>query len=400
MNILLDLLSPINIIFLIIITYLTFEDFRSFKSGSYRNYKTIIISVGILGTFTGIFWGLLHFDSKDLMSIQTSIPNLLNGLRTAFITSIAGMVSALTLTFAQKKFFDASYSEDSSEILRSIEIKLSKLDNLGNIYDVGLDLLKEVNSMKDDIYTANNQMIETLSENFEKTNKTLEQAIDKLSEDSTKEIIASLEDVISSFNSSMTDQFGQNFKEFNTAVGRLLEWQENYKDSITQMENNLAKAVESIEKTDDSLQSIASKNEEIVKIYELFGEMTNKFEEQAYQINTKILSQVELLEVMQGVFNDTKIKFNRFVQEFSAGSNKVVDGFSETKESMDSLSNTIKTSLNQQSEALNQLSKKLELELPRSLFQLDKSLNALTEGFKNDYKTFLEYYKQIVLSQE
>lgn len=45
-------------------------------------------ALGILGTFIGIIIGLLNFNTE---SIDTSIPVLLGGLKTAFITSIVGM---------------------------------------------------------------------------------------------------------------------------------------------------------------------------------------------------------------------------------------------------------------------------------------------------------------------
>ncbi len=400
MKLFLDLFSPINIIFISIIIYLTIEDLRSFSSKSYRNYKTVIFSVGILGTFTGIFWGLINFDSKDLMSIQTSIPNLLSGLKTAFVTSIVGMMAALALTFAQKKFFDTSYSEDSADILRSIEIKMSRLDEVHNIYDANLELLKEVSTLKDDIYDVNRQMLKTLSENFEKTNDSLNNAISRLSEDSSKEIVAALDSIISRFNANMVEQFGQNFSEFNQAVGRIQKWQEQYKDTLAQMNENLAKAINAIESTDNSLASIAGKNEDVMKVYEKFGELIEKSEQQAYEINTKILAQIELLEVIQNVFDNSKNKFAYFVKEFSDGSKQILSGFVETKSSMDKLSERITGSLSNQSENLQKLSEQLEKELPRTLGQLDKSLSSLSEGFKNDYATFLEYYKRLMVSRE
>lgn len=400
MNVLFDLISPINIIFISVIIYLTLEDLKSFKSRSYRNYKTIIFSVGILGTFTGIFWGLLNFDSKDLVSIQTSIPELLSGLRTAFITSIVGMIAALTLTFAQKKFFDTSYSEDSADILRSIEIKLSRLEDVQSLYDTNLELLREVSTMKEEVFEVNREMLATLSENFENTNNSLNNAITKFSQDSTQEIVGALNGVISQFNTNMIEQFGQNFKEFNEAVGQLLEWQEHYKNTLAQMNDNLAKAVSAIESTDDSLTSISSRNEEVMEMFEKFGEMLKTTEKQTYEINTKILAQVELLEVIQNVFDSSKNKFAYFVKEFSEGSNQVMTGFIDTKNSLDSISSRINDSLGQQSENMQKLSEQLENELPKTLAQLEKSLTALSEGFKDDYKTFLEYYKRLVISQE
>ena len=43
------------------------------------------VSLGIFGTFVGVYVGLLGFDVHD---ISASIPILLDGLKTAFMTSI------------------------------------------------------------------------------------------------------------------------------------------------------------------------------------------------------------------------------------------------------------------------------------------------------------------------
>src|SRR5690606_8760535 len=56
---------------------------------------TLMTSLGILGTFVGIVIGLMHFDTAD---IDGSIPILLGGLKTAFITSVCGLVGAVVFT--------------------------------------------------------------------------------------------------------------------------------------------------------------------------------------------------------------------------------------------------------------------------------------------------------------
>ena len=61
---------------------------------------TLLTTIGILGTFTGVVFGLWHFDVNN---IDQSIPGLLEGLKTAFITSVAGM--ALSVIF---KIIDVS----------------------------------------------------------------------------------------------------------------------------------------------------------------------------------------------------------------------------------------------------------------------------------------------------
>ena len=45
----------------------------------------------------------------------------------------------------------------------------------------------------------------------------------------TEQVIAALKTVIQDFNNNLTEQFGENFKQLNTAVLELVTWQENYK---------------------------------------------------------------------------------------------------------------------------------------------------------------------------
>ena len=55
---------------------------------------SVITVLGILGTFVGISYGLYMFDENN---IQESIPNLLGGLKVAFITSILGIFFSIIL---------------------------------------------------------------------------------------------------------------------------------------------------------------------------------------------------------------------------------------------------------------------------------------------------------------
>lgn len=62
---------------------------------------TFVSTLGVLGTFYGITVGLLAFDTADL---DKSIPGLLDGLKTAFFTSLAGMIGSMILSaFISKK---------------------------------------------------------------------------------------------------------------------------------------------------------------------------------------------------------------------------------------------------------------------------------------------------------
>ncbi|MDQ1268333.1 MAG: MotA ExbB protein [Campylobacterota bacterium] len=60
-----------------------------------RSFKNEIVSLGILGTFIGIAIGLYHF---DVTNIKESMPQLLDGLKTAFVTSGMGIFFSILLS--------------------------------------------------------------------------------------------------------------------------------------------------------------------------------------------------------------------------------------------------------------------------------------------------------------
>lgn len=96
-----------------------------------RKEKSLIANtastMGVLGTFVGIFFGLHSFDPSN---IQDSIPPLLEGLKTAFITSIVGMVVSMLV----KIFYKEPVSEsDSLPIVVEDEKSLTILSDLVNI---------------------------------------------------------------------------------------------------------------------------------------------------------------------------------------------------------------------------------------------------------------------------
>lgn len=87
------LFDPVNIVFVIIIFILGFIDHTRGK-----DLKSQIVSVGVLGTFVGIFIGIQAFNPDDILN---SVNDILVGLKTAFFTSIVGMSVSTILSVSQ-----------------------------------------------------------------------------------------------------------------------------------------------------------------------------------------------------------------------------------------------------------------------------------------------------------
>lgn len=68
----------------------------------WKSVPNLLVGVGILGTFTGLTFGVTSFDTETAATIQNSIETLLSGMATAFISSIAGMALSILFNIGEK----------------------------------------------------------------------------------------------------------------------------------------------------------------------------------------------------------------------------------------------------------------------------------------------------------
>lgn len=107
----------------------------SIQKKSSRNYKNEIVSLGVLGTFVGIAVGLFHFDVTD---IKSSMPQLLEGLKTAFITSGVGIFFSILLSI-----FKPLKNNSKSETLEALELIVTEFNH--NLTEQFGDNFKQLN---------------------------------------------------------------------------------------------------------------------------------------------------------------------------------------------------------------------------------------------------------------
>ena len=88
----------------LILVYILFLP-RSYRKKGKSNLEAanLLVTWGILGTFLGVFLGLLGFDTSN---VSGGVPELLSGLKVAFITSIAGMFGHINLKSNPTDFTD------------------------------------------------------------------------------------------------------------------------------------------------------------------------------------------------------------------------------------------------------------------------------------------------------
>ncbi len=62
----------------------------------------ILTSMGILGTFVGLVWGLRDFEPLNYDTMTSSVVSLVDGIKVAFLTSIYGLSLSLAYSYCMK----------------------------------------------------------------------------------------------------------------------------------------------------------------------------------------------------------------------------------------------------------------------------------------------------------
>lgn len=151
-----------------------------------------LVGLGLLGTFLGLTLGIQGFDSSNSDNIQSSIQSLLDGMGTAFLTSLLGMFLSLVYTIFEKvwrnglakrlydlnqKLDDDYYIDDvelsaynqkviSSEVTKKFSEELNSVSNA--LFDRISPLMHYQNTEGHDVPVAN-AIREILTNNEEQT---------------------------------------------------------------------------------------------------------------------------------------------------------------------------------------------------------------------------------------
>lgn len=236
----------------------------------------LLTTVGVFGTFVGILIGLREF---DVHHVDDSVPMLLEGLKTAFWSSVAGMGAAIFFRLIQP--FMPRQNEGSSadpiELLQAIESAIViQTKALSGGEDTSL--LTQIQKFRTGVQDGIEKSQETMKYGFERQIVAFEAFAKEMAENNSKALIEALNEVIRDFNDNLTEQFGENFKQLNEAVGKLLEWQERYKDHIevsetrlTTISERLDSAAHSIEGVSKSVEDMPERSEAVRKIVEDLG---------------------------------------------------------------------------------------------------------------------------------
>ena len=235
----------------------------------------ILISLGILFTFIGITYALYNFDPQN---ITRTIPELLEGLKLAFVSSIAGLITSILYRFI-------------TIIVRFIKFGADKISKKSKGELTPEHFYEKIEDMSQSIKEGNNNIKEalvgdgeaSLSTQIGKLRNDFRDFAEKVKEEGSQSLIKALEEVIKDFNTKINEQFGENFKKLNEAVQALVIWQKEHKEQVENLTELFKTAQEGIQHANESINGIRESTSQIPEHMEslraAFDTTNNRIEE-------------------------------------------------------------------------------------------------------------------------
>lgn len=411
---------------------------------------SIITSLGIFGTFIGIVAGLMDFDPQN---IDGSIPTLLEGLKTAFNTSIIGMLASILFKLFLAWCQGSSNAKIEAEvdlapaILDSIQsqsanidkltqaiagqedtslvsqIRLMRMDfnqHIGELtakntsIDANIEkmagllgsqgdgsIVSQLKFLRDDISTIGKRH-DNIFEAFRiDLNKRLEDFAEQLSSAASDQMVEALRQVIQDFNAKISEELGENFKALNDAIGKLLTWQKEYQEQLIQLEVRYREAVQLLEQSKAAMTTIAEKSESIPVAMKHLEDILARQEEEVKQLESHLKTFAEIREkaveavpsISQCITNMTdelKNSVSHVATELGATAQKFNDETQKATSALESTSNHLVSNSTEVTNALKQFSTDFIGTTSHMAVEVTNQTHNVLESFKQNSTKLLD----------
>jgi hypothetical protein len=361
---------------------------------------TLFTTAGIFFTFVGIAEGLYGF---DVSSIETSLPGLLAGLKTAFFASVIGVFIALSLKVRLLLFGVSGSSHKKSEGATVDDL----VDQIADLREAiagsdGRSLMSEIILQRRD----SNDRLDALR-------RSLTEFLERAAENNSKALIDALREVIRDFNSKISEQFGENFKQLNAAVGQLLEWQKAYRAQLTELIDHQSTSAKDMAVAAAAFQSLTNDSQAFTEAGSSLVTILSSLNEQRSQVEESIKSLGQLLSTASSAIPQIERNIMQLTEQMTFGVQQhqqtITAALTEGTGAMHNASSQMKSSMMEALQAHNQetnnhlrqlsdrmseqiakLDLALEKELSKAISTLGSQLTSLSKQFVDDYAPLID----------
>jgi hypothetical protein len=368
---------------------------------------TLLTTLGIFFCFLGIALGLLDFNPGD---VKGSVPQLLQGIRTSFWASVFGIFWALSIKVRVLFLGSPTLPANGKTTGATIDDLADQLGRLNRSIAGTEDstLLSQVKLLR----TDSNDRIDRLNRSFDRF-------AEKMAEANSKALIQALSEVIRDFNTKLNEQFGENFKQLNAAVEKLVVWQVQYKNQLDDLIIQETATRKSMGEASLRYADLVNKSTIFTQTAESLASLLVTTTAQSERLNAALRSLAELVTGAATGLPKIEAKIVEMTNQIAQGVRTNQDTLGAVlKTSAQSiqthnqeLTTLLKNTLEGANKDLNShirqatedtkkqivaLDRALEEELTKSIETLGRQLTALSQKFVQDYTPLTLKLQQLV----
>ncbi len=370
----------------------------SYSQQTVRTAPSILTSFGIFGTFLGIAFGLMQFDSAD---IEASVPAMIDGLGVAVWSSIVGILGALSLR------------------LRYTLSSIRQAKNTSAEPTTVADLKTAIEALNDNLLQMREESRQDSASLLEANQAYRDQMVNA----NTDALTTAISTVMRDFNSRIEVQYGENFKEFNESLGRLLVWQQNYSEQLGEMLKAQQASIEVMRQASDSYEQMIAHSREFNQVASSLGDLLKGLEQQTRNLDgylsglSGLVGQAsEGLPALSDYITDLTVKLRESIEHNNSSLTSVLTQAARditqtveqvNKELADSvrqahsgLADHVEAMTNKTDAHMKMLDESMEKELTQALQTFGYQLTALSEKFVNDYMPLTDRLREVLTIAE
>src|SRR6516164_1745344 len=274
---------------------------------------SIFTTGGIFFTFLGIAQGLYGFDPAQ---VDASVPILLAGLKTAFFASVVGVFVALTIKLRYAAFGLPTRMHDDKTEGATVD----------DLYAQLIAVQQSIAGKEDSTLLTQLKLTRTdTNDRLDRLQRSYTEFAQKVAENNSRALIQALQEVIRDFNTKISEQFGDNFKQLNEAVGSLLNWQDSYRTQIGEMIEQQSVAAANMKTATEQYTTLVSKAEIFSTISTQLTRLLTGLDTQRTQLQGSLESLARLLSAASGSLPQIESKIVELTEQVTFGVNQNQD---------------------------------------------------------------------------
>ena len=358
------------------------------------NTGTTLTTLGILGTFLGLAVGLRGFNFTDTNNIIQGIENLLEGMSTAFWTSIWGIVASLIFTSIHHRIerraltdmdsfldmFRKNVLDDQTDTaLSAIVDKLSPLENMNSsLADaVGKALGAHMDGQMDKVISA----VETACYEMAKYQA------------------EAMRTTTNAFAQALQDSLGTHFNDLGQSIDRASQEYGAFAGQLSGITNSLREMSSHVSVMENwserQMESLKDFSAEYGRTMASFSHCLSQIQDQMREMQQETAETFDRLDGMLQAGSETIKAQKAGLEEVSAAANNLQNVLESVDTAVKQISEDSETVAENTKQTLAAVSESVRAESDAFTAAYEKTLESCSDTLQNMQKTYADQLKEM-----